>query len=320
MIFLLWFATILLLIATLVVFATQRLPPLKNQLLTDTAALLSPFVFQYMITSAGLAFLALSTRPPAILFYSLFLIYGLCMFMLWPYFLRRRVRGNGTIKILQANVLVKNQNPSLLKKLIGHETPDIVIACEVNTAFAAMFHELLPTYPQQKIIASDTTSFGLAILSKHPLENIQVSYLADSAIPAIFADAIIGAKRIHLAAVHTENPLRRTSVRDLELEKLKEWAVAKASGYALIAGDLNATPYCAALYRLTKNAGLRNARENTGLAATFPAWSRATLLQIPIDHVLVSQNIQVDSFQTAENIGSDHLPTLCGLSFKPAGF
>ncbi len=321
MIFILWLLTILLLMAIIAITAARLIARPLPPLAAGCISVISPFVFQYMMTAASLAFVALGTRPPAILFYMLFAIYGLSMWMLWPYFRRRTpITGTPALKILQANVLVKNNDAQAMQRLIKREEPDIIVACEVNAAFAQLFRSLLPTYPHQHIIESDTTSFGMAVLSRIPLDNVDVRYLSDSSIPSIFAMVTHQERRIQLVSLHAENPLRRADVRDREFDQLAAWVASANPEYLIVAGDLNATPVCPPLHHFMNRTKLKNARLHLGLAGTFPAWTMVAPLQIPIDHVLVSAGFRVHTHETVDSIGSDHLPTITTLSLKTSGF
>jgi endonuclease/exonuclease/phosphatase (EEP) superfamily protein YafD len=73
----------------------------------------------------------------------------------------------------------------------------------------------------------------------------------------------------------------------------------------VVAGDFNLTMWNRHYRPLADVAGLHNAREGHGIAATWPAgWP----LGVPIDHVLGSADVQLRNFRVLRAIGSDHRP------------
>ena len=82
---------------------------------------------------------------------------------------------------------------------------------------------------------------------------------------------------------------------------------------ALLAGDLNATPWSMALDPLHAT-DLRDGRLGFGYLGTWPARLPAPV-RIPIDHLWVGPGWCVRSFEVGPNIHSDHLPLAVALSF-----
>ena len=79
-------------------------------------------------------------------------------------------------------------------------------------------------------------------------------------------------------------------------------------------GDLNVTMWSTDYEVLERGTGLRNARKGFGILAT---WStNLPFMMIPIDHCLLSSEFKVDSINTAQDIGSDHLPIVVTLRLK----
>jgi endonuclease/exonuclease/phosphatase (EEP) superfamily protein YafD len=63
--------------------------------------------------------------------------------------------------------------------------------------------------------------------------------------------------------------------------------------------------------RFIQQAGLKNARSGFGI---IPTWStKLPPLSIPIDHCLVSPNVNVLQMRAGRYVGSDHLPLITDL-------
>jgi endonuclease/exonuclease/phosphatase (EEP) superfamily protein YafD len=78
---------------------------------------------------------------------------------------------------------------------------------------------------------------------------------------------------------------------------------ASTDADVILAGDLNATPWCE---------GMRRLREKSGLdfhcvdPAWMPTWGFGRLLLMPIDHVLVKNGLTITKRTIGPPLGSDH--------------
>lgn len=279
--------------------------------ITDT---LSHFALQGAVAAIALLIIAVFSRAGGqALYLCLLLSYGLGLFHIWPYFKTRRPKKDPnaqTLKILQANVLVRNTNAFALETLIRTEKPDIVLLMEVNDAFAQLCNDLSADYPHHHVIANDTTSFGIAVLSVLPLHDLETKHLAEAHIPSLFFKIQKNEKTFHVVALHAENPLRRIDWRDREFKELATWHEKEMPQHLIVGGDFNATPWCPALKKLARSTGLKNARKGFGLHGTFPAHMPLNLLRLPIDHVLTSPETDVLEFRAVKLRGSDHRSTI----------
>lgn len=208
--------------------------------------------------------------------------------------------------VASANVHLDSRNTQALATWLAQEKPDVVVLLEVSPAYAQGLRTLLD-YPFQHILAQDSP-FGIAVLSRHPLQQIEVIEDAQG-IAHIEAQLQWHGKPIGIIALHPMPPLspQYHSVRNAKLEALAKQAAASAIP-TVLAGDLNATPWSSAFSGLAQ-LGLRRA---SGLAATWPAVLQG-VLGLPIDHVLVTQHWAVMARQVGPQLGSDHLPVLVRL-------
>lgn len=272
----------------------------------------SHFILQSSIGAALLMFLSIAFHLQGKIYLVLLISYFLCIYQMWPMLLKRKKSaGPGTsFKILQANTWVLNRKTTAFQKLIHDEKPDMIMVAEVNSAFARLFQELQAIYPHQHIRVSDDSSYGVAILSKTQLHGFEEKFLTPEKIPSLFFHVKIDSQIVHVASLHTANPLPALKTRDAELAALVDWHEKTSPQNLLILGDLNATPYCRALKNMTRRMNLKNARDGRGVLGSFPARAPFPFLRIPIDHLLVGGGVKIDDFRLGPHIDSDHLPTL----------
>jgi endonuclease/exonuclease/phosphatase (EEP) superfamily protein YafD len=214
------------------------------------------------------------------------------------------------LAVASANVHLHSRNTEALAAWLAQENPDVLVLLEVSPAYAQGLRTLRD-YPFQHIVAEDSP-FGIAVLSRHPLQQIEVIKDAQG-IAHIEAQLQWHGQPIGIIALHPMPPLapQYHSVRNAQLAALARQATASALP-TVLAGDLNATPWSSAFSGLAQ-LGLRRA---SGLAATWPAVLQG-LLGLPIDQILVTQHWAVVARQVGPQLGSDHLPVLVRLVLAP---
>ena len=208
--------------------------------------------------------------------------------------------------VASANVHLDSRNTQALATWLAQEKPDVVVLLEVSPAYAQGLRALRD-YPFQHIVAQDSP-FGIAVLSRHPLLQIEVIEDAQG-IAHIEAQLQWHGHPVGIIALHPMPPLspQYHRVRNAKLAALAKQAAASGIP-TVLAGDLNATPWSSAFSGLAQ-LGLRRA---SGLAATWPAVLQG-VLGLPIDHVLVTPHWAVVARQVGPQLGSDHLPVLVRL-------
>lgn len=212
-----------------------------------------------------------------------------------------------TLSIASANIHAGTTDPQRLVQWLTAEQPDVVIVLEVSPPAAASL-DRLRDYPF-RIIQPDDSPFGIALLSKLPFASKAV--VPDAAgIPHIQTELMFSQRRIGVAAFHPMPPMspHYHALRDAQLHAHIQTTTVHAIP-AILAGDLNATPWSSA-FRGLEQAGWRRA---TGLLPTWPAWGQG-MFGIPIDHVLASSQWRVVERKVGPQLGSDHLPVLVRLA------
>jgi endonuclease/exonuclease/phosphatase (EEP) superfamily protein YafD len=219
--------------------------------------------------------------------------------------------SGAVLTVASANVSVGNSNPGPLVEWLSREHVDVVAVFEVSPEYSERMGAELQ-FPFRKVIPSHSP-FGIALLSRYPLEDLEVIYDPDG-IAHIEAKMGWQGETLTIIALHPMPPLEPhyQVIRNSKLRSLAKAAVDE--GYpAIFAGDINATPWSSAFSGLD-NQGLRRA---TGLAPSWPT-GLGGFVGIPIDHVLVTGHWGVVQSNIGPELGSDHFPVMARLRLKSA--
>ena len=219
-----------------------------------------------------------------------------------------------SLKALSYNVLWSNKDYGRAIALIAKEQPDIAIFQEVISGWSPALTALKSDFPYH--IKSEKQE--MEVYSKFPLLDPE-TILYGSYRGSIAVDLLVGDRKIKFVATHAYPQLYwgqgGWEIRNQQLRGLKKYA--QQSQPVVIMGDLNVSmwsPY----YRSTiASSGLRNARQGLGVLPTHSIIApQFAALSAPIDHCLVSSDIQVKDFRLGPAIGSDHLPIIAELLIK----
>jgi endonuclease/exonuclease/phosphatase (EEP) superfamily protein YafD len=213
---------------------------------------------------------------------------------------------NGTeLRLASANVHLSASDIAPLAAWLEQARPDVLVLLEVSPQYAKALQGL-PGYPH-RLVHPEDSPFGIALLSRLPLSHTRVNE-DDQGIAALQARLDFAGCELNLSAFHPMPPLTPDDHRRRDA-RLRELLLSNGERPALLAGDLNATPWSTAFAGLDQ-LGWRRA---SGLAPTWPS-AGAGLMGIPIDHVLASRHWQLRESRRGPDLGSDHLPVLVSLS------
>ena len=231
--------------------------------------------------------------------------------------------GGSTLKVMTVNVLYRASNDDQIVAEIAAEQADVVLFQELTKARQSLLGRLAVTHPWQISCADSSTTrpwrCDVAIVSRHPWEAAAAAAVGTTATKLAWAR--FGADRGHLlvASVHLQWPL--ISDQAAQLRAVRD-RLATHAGPMVVAGDLNAAPWSAAVRGFTRQSRLRSAGGFT------PTWPRRTFVhghacavcipQMQIDHVFVSPQVRVLDVRTGRDVGSDHLPLIAQLEVPRA--
>lgn len=225
--------------------------------------------------------------------------------------------GATKIRLMSFNVLATSGDfDSAISEIREHD-PDIVAVLE----YAGMWHVALDalneTYPHQH---RDPRwhGYGIAVFSKLPLENAESIHLTAPEIdnPAVSANIQVGGQSLRIFAVHVMSPIRkfRLELRNRQFKEIATHINAQSTPTMLV-GDMNCSTSSGFLSGLIEEANLRDSRQGFGVHPSWP--SIAGPLAVPIDHVLVTNEIHVHNRFLGDAGASDHRPVIVDVSISP---
>jgi endonuclease/exonuclease/phosphatase (EEP) superfamily protein YafD len=217
-------------------------------------------------------------------------------------------------RLLHLNLRFDNPQPGKVLSLIGRVRPDVVTLNEVSAMWAEKLALLSGGYPYRIVCTMDNRAGGVAILSLRPFaEGTQGRCLDGGTFATATVD--LGGRLVEVGALHLHWPWPFSQSRQIDdMAPL----LAETAQTAILAGDLNATPWSAAAARIA------DAGDMTRIGPAGPTWIHWLLPEflrfagLPIDSVFAKGDVTVHSVDTLEAVGSDHLPVLLEFSLKAA--
>jgi endonuclease/exonuclease/phosphatase (EEP) superfamily protein YafD len=215
-------------------------------------------------------------------------------------------RDGRRILVISMNVHRVNDDTTAAVAYLRDRQPDVVAVLEVDADWAAALDSLAEAFPH-RVIRPRPDNFGIALLSRWPLDDVELVSFSETGFPSIVATVRRPAGDFRFIATHPYPPFdaRCTDQLLTHLDGVAE--VAEASSLpCLVAGDFNATPWSRPFRRLVATSGLVDSALGRGVQATWHAHLPAP--RIPIDHVLVPPEATVLRREVGPDIGSDHFP------------
>jgi endonuclease/exonuclease/phosphatase (EEP) superfamily protein YafD len=235
-----------------------------------------------------------------------------------------------TLKLMHVNLFgYLNRNHQLVADAIEAQNPDMVDFVEYTEPWQRDLEKsgALKRYPYR--FRGKQGHIGL--YSKAPLSSARLAYAdPERRTPEqanIIAQFRLNRHPVTILVAHPASPIQPSHL-EWQRTSFRRWGQERAmlGKNLLIVGDLNTAPWSVEFGRLLKETGLRDSQVGFGLQPSWPAFlpfvrdnRMKSLLAlpfgIPIDHILVSDDIQVVSRHTGPFIGSDHLPVIAELAF-----
>lgn len=219
------------------------------------------------------------------------------------------------LRLMQTNVLGSSKNYSALLGSITAAHPDLIVLQELTDEWWNQIGPLTADYRYSKAVPRPGGS-GMAILSRYPLEAVEVLSMDPSTHLALLARINVDDTMVSVLSLHPPTPVRTDKFLNRNQQFARAASIMKAaSGVRIIIGDLNTTMWSPYFADLVRESGLRDARKGFGLNNTWPV-PLPSFLQLPIDHCLVSEDVVVEGIRTGKRTGSDHRPLIVDVQFK----
>lgn len=208
--------------------------------------------------------------------------------------------------VISMNVHRVNDDVAAAVTYLRDRRPDVVAVLEVDDEWAAALERLADLFPH-RMIRPRTDNFGIALLSRWALTDIEEVAFCTTGFPSIVATVQRPAGGFRFIATHPYPPFNRRCTAQLEAHLDGVAAAARAEALpCIVAGDFNATPWSRPFRRLVAASGLVDSALGRGVQPTWHAHLPAP--RIPIDHVLVPAGTTVLARRVGPDIGSDHFP------------
>jgi endonuclease/exonuclease/phosphatase (EEP) superfamily protein YafD len=273
--------------------------------------LTSHFKVQYLLLSLiPITFFALKR-------YKIGLILSLlCLFLnlieVAPWYLPRFISTADlpAVRVFFSNIDKYQSQHEKVVAVTQSEQPNVAVFVEVGKESAKVLTQLQAQFPYV-FAHQDVETDGTTIYSQFPLLNPEVKSLGGGR-KAVIVEMKIQNQPVVLIAVHPSNAVGQEYVeeRNRQLDAIAA-EIRSRQGPIILAGDLNTTPWSPHYKRSLGKTQLFNARRGFGI---LPTWEIIhPFFAIPIDHILLTQNIKVAHLHRAASVGSDHLPLVADL-------
>lgn len=253
---------------------------------------------------------------------------GMGLLLIWPNASLRwgsspKTEG-AVVRVASVNLLFGRVEPHRVEAFLDEFDPDVVGLLEVlqenrtGTDWFQVLERWLDRYPHQ-VVLPHGYSFGMALLSRHPLEAVRALEPEGgeniyARRPALLeAVARIGGEPIRILLAHPERPgsAWRTRARARIFEEVVRRAGEEP---VLVLGDLNCTEGSPLFQDLLDGARLVDSRSGFG---PCPTWAHHLVpgRWVTLDHVLV-RDMGVLERGVGPDLGSDHLPATAVLTLS----
>jgi len=213
------------------------------------------------------------------------------------------------LTVVVLNVWGDKAQPERVEAFLRRQRADIVLLLEADAPIAPMLDRLEELYPH-RVGCIENHLCRMALLSRRDMGEAYASPRTDAGPPSIVAQFDLDGSAFTFYGVHVARPFRGDWQRR-DLDRLTG-ALDAVQGPVLLAGDFNATPWSWALTRFALKTGMLRGRT---LGATWPV-APPLFPQFLIDHVMARGGIRIVDVKSGPEVGSDHLPTIAGISLR----
>ena len=221
------------------------------------------------------------------------------------------------ISLISVNVLKENEDHARLRALIDREDPDVLFLMETDSVWEAALEEQLARYPTV-VRHPKSDHYGILFATRLKTHSASTEFLSDDDTPTLLADLEAPANfgRFFFVGLHPRPPLPGTDAdeRDAQIKKSAQIA-DHATQPVVVMGDFNDVAWSTTSERFKEYGGFHDPRIGRGMLPSFDA--RSWFVRLPIDQLLITEGIELVSFDRLEAVGSDHFPMKAVISVEP---
>ncbi|MBL9185201.1 MAG: endonuclease/exonuclease/phosphatase family protein [Verrucomicrobiaceae bacterium] len=230
----------------------------------------------------------------------------------WPVFEVHRTAepGEGKLTLMTFNVLYNHPQPERVIEHVMKTDPDVVCLLETDWRWHEHLQPLRDKYPHHAE-ELEYGAFGFACFTRLPTKSLTTRYFAHGLFPSLVMELEHDGKPLTVIATHPPPPMSSHTAGIWQKQFIEIAKLASTIPHDLIvAGDLNATPWCHGMRLLQTGSGLQFRSADP---VWPPTWGLHLPMMIPIDHVLVKGELSIMQRTIGPDLGSDHRPVLVRL-------
>jgi endonuclease/exonuclease/phosphatase (EEP) superfamily protein YafD len=240
-----------------------------------------------------------------------------------PWYLSKQqivTERSDVLRVMSFNICGNNTDTPAIVRSIQAVNPDLVMLVEVSPT---MMEQITTSLESEFPARFRSPGGGLGVLSKLPLKSAQGENFAGSDATNLVASIEYHQREIKIIGTHPMVPKGWDlfNYRNQHLQAISTY-IKGTQESAILLGDFNLTPWSPYYRQLVQTTGLHNTRMGFGI---LPTWTRSSscaelpnwlipILNIPIDHIFVTRDLQVVRTYTGENGNSDHAPIISELA------
>lgn len=222
------------------------------------------------------------------------------------------VTDGDALRILSFNVLAANERYEDVMAYVDQVDADLVFIHESSLPWEEAADDADLGY---RIIKTrdDDHIFGTLVMVRGPAEVESFGFTEREPRSVEVVMTLQSGREVSVLGIHPVAPVTETAsgLRDAQMAFAANWAEERDTP-VVVAGDFNSTPWSHAFRRLVAEGDLRDSQRGFGVQPSFPASSNL-VFRIPIDNVLVSDQIEVVDRHLGPALGSDHFPVVVDL-------
>jgi len=213
-----------------------------------------------------------------------------------------------TYSILTINIHKDNPFKKNFLNRLNEINPDILLLLEADDKWCSALHELKNQYPYM-LVKPQHDRHGIALYSKHPIEDGFINHIVNTDIPSIDCYLNIRGRRVHFYGIHPElpSPTQPMSVKDRDAEVLRLASrLRDKKETSMVSGNFNIPIWSKTSFLFTKESGLVDPRIGRGFYPTLSALS-PKVLRLPVDQLFHTKDIECTDLETVAVKGAQHL-------------